>query len=424
MQPKIFHATDHDIDASLIDDDAVYVIKRLKEAGFQAFLVGGSVRDLLIKKKPKDYDISTSARPEQIKHIFQRQCLLIGKRFRLAHIRFGHKILEVSTFRSGENDSDLIVHDNCWGSPEEDVLRRDFTINGLFYDPETHQVIDYVGGWNDIHQHTLRTIGEPAMRFRQDPVRMIRLLKFKARFDFTIDPLAWTALKKCHEEILKSAPARILEEILRMLESGASERFFRLMVETEMLELLFPCLTFFLKGKHGEDVYSMLAIADKINLGNLKRPLDRGVLTACLVFPAVEREIETKFLRHGSFPSFGETLEIVSSLIHGIITSSFSHFPKRLSMLAGFILSTQYRLTPFTGKRLHRPKLFNNKEFDLAMQFLKLRALVTPSHMEAYDWWQHHLHTRDKHPDHLHPPEHVSATSEAIHAFDDGESDE
>ncbi|HEV8052617.1 MAG TPA: polynucleotide adenylyltransferase PcnB, partial [Parachlamydiaceae bacterium] len=188
VQPKIYHATDHDISLALIDPDAIQILKRLKEAGFLAYLVGGSVRDLLVKKQPKDYDISTSARPEQIKQVFQRNCLLIGRRFRLAHIRFGHRIFEVSTFRSGENDSDLIVHDNCWGSPEEDVMRRDFTMNGLFYDPCNHTVIDYVGGWQDIHNNLLKTIGDPVVRFKQDPVRMIRLLKFQSRFDFKIDP--------------------------------------------------------------------------------------------------------------------------------------------------------------------------------------------------------------------------------------------
>ncbi len=144
MQPKTYRAKEHGLDPSLIDLDALYVLEKLRQAGFIAYLVGGSVRDLILRKNPKDFDISTSARPEQIKTIFQRQCLLIGRRFRLAHIRFGHKIIEVSTFRTGENDSDLIVQDNEWGTPEQDVLRRDFTMNGLFYDSADHSIIDYV----------------------------------------------------------------------------------------------------------------------------------------------------------------------------------------------------------------------------------------------------------------------------------------
>ncbi len=189
------------------------------------------MRDLVLKRKPKDFDISTSARPEQVKHVFQRSCLLIGRRFRLAHIRFGHKVIEVSTFRSGENDTDLIIHDNEWGTPEEDVLRRDFTINGLFYNPADHSIIDYVNGWHDIQKGILRTIGDPFTRFKQDPVRMIRLLKFQARIKFNVETKTQKALLACRDEIFKSAPARILEEIFRMLESGSASPFFQLMLE-------------------------------------------------------------------------------------------------------------------------------------------------------------------------------------------------
>ncbi|MFI5344679.1 MAG: hypothetical protein ACHQUC_10735 [Chlamydiales bacterium] len=190
MLPKIYFTTEHGIDPALIDRDALYVLEKLRQAGFVAYLVGGSVRDLLIKRRPKDFDISTSARPEQVKVVFQRQCILIGRRFRLAHIRFGHKIIEVATFRAGENDSDLITQNNVWGTAEQDVMRRDFTINGLFYDSSNHSIIDYVDGWEDVQKNLLRTIGDPKVRFKQDPVRLIRLLKFQARSNFKIDPEA------------------------------------------------------------------------------------------------------------------------------------------------------------------------------------------------------------------------------------------
>lgn len=387
VQPKIYHASDHDISLELIDPDAIQILKRLKEAGFLAYLVGGSVRDLLVKKQPKDYDISTSAKPEQIKQVFQRNCLLIGRRFRLAHIRFGHRIFEVSTFRSGENDSDLIVHDNCWGSPEEDVLRRDFTMNGLFYDPCNHTVIDYVGGWHDIHNNLLKTIGDPVVRFKQDPVRMIRLLKFQSRFDFKIDPPTSLALKKCIQEIVKSSPARILEEIFRMLESGSSAPFFRLLTSSGMLELLFPCLDHFLQGEYGEDVYRLLSTADEINSANSKKPIDRAILLSCLLYPILEREIQMVFLNEGRLPHHGEVLMVTSSLIKGLIISSFAHFPKKLSSEAGFILSTQYRLTPPGGKKFLRSRMSHNKEFDLAVKFLKIRSLADPKLAESYEWW-------------------------------------
>ena len=420
VQPKIYHASDHDIDPALIDADAVYVLKKLKEAGFLAYLVGGGVRDLLLKKVPKDFDISTSARPEQIKQVFQRQCLVIGRRFRLAHVRFGHKIIEVSTFRAGENDSDLIVQDNIWGSPEEDVLRRDFTINGLFYDPVTHTVIDYVGGWNDIHNHLLRTIGDPATRFRQDPVRMLRLLKFRARFGFEIQPQTMQTLSKCSEEIVKSSPARILEEILRMLESGASAPFFRLLSETGMLELLFPFLDHFLVGKHGEDVYNLLSIADKINISLGKKTIDRAILTACLLFPIVERAIYSAYLKDQHIPHYGDIMTVTSSVIKGVLTTSFSNFPKRLSAEVGYILLTQYRLTPLNNKRQQRARLFHNKEFDLALKFLKIRALANNELMEIYEWWNHQKQIAETHSEHHRQPHHPSSEHREHHRHPHG----
>lgn len=399
MQPKIYHASEHDIDSLLIDEDAIFIIKKLNDAGFTAYLVGGSVRDLLLKKTPKDFDISTSARPEQIKQLFQRNCMLIGRRFRLAHIRFGHKIFEVSTFRSGDNDSDLIVHDNAWGTPEEDVLRRDFTMNGLYYDPTSHTVIDFVGGWADIHKRLLRTIGEPSTRFKQDPVRMIRLLKFQARFDFEIDPAAMRGMAKCYHEIVKSSPARILEEILRMLESGSAEPFFRLMTESGLLDLLFPCLNYFLKGNDAQDVYHYLAVADQLNTKNRKKPFDRAILASCLIYPMLEKEIHVKYLKHNTLPHFGEIIALAESLIHGVLTSSFSHFPKKISMLMAFILSTQYRLTPLTGKRHQRPKLLYNNDFLFALNFMHIRSLVDNRLSEDYQWWLDLYHQIERHSD-------------------------
>ena len=183
MRPKIYSKKEHGISIDLFDSDALYAICKLQQAGFQAYVVGGSIRDLLLGHIPKDFDISTSARPEQIKSLFQRQCLLIGRRFRLAHLRFGSKVIETSTFRSGENSDSLILRDNTWGSEEEDVIRRDFTMNALFYDPSREIIIDYVGGVEDIHKKILRSIGNPWVRFKQDPVRMLRCLKFQARFN-------------------------------------------------------------------------------------------------------------------------------------------------------------------------------------------------------------------------------------------------
>lgn len=388
MQPKIYHATDHDIDPSLVDPDALQVVHRLRSAGYAAYIVGGGVRDLLTKKNPKDFDISTSALPEQVKKVFQRQCIIIGRRFRLAHIRFGHKIIEVATFRAGENESDLIVQDNIWGTPEEDVLRRDFTINGLLYDPEAHSVIDYVGGWEDIHQRVLKTIGNPVTRFKQDPVRMIRLLKFRARFGFEIDGECKKALLQTREEIVKSSPARILEEMLRMLESGAAAPFFKLMMDAGLLELLFPELTKCLRGPVGETVFKYLTVIDRIHKNNPRKPADRALLTSCLLYPVLEEAIQNEFLSKGETPNIGDITIVSSQVIKDLLYSAFSHFPRRITTTVGFILTTQYRLTPLSGKRSIRHRLMHLKEFELALKFLKVRALAFEKQMEDYEYWK------------------------------------
>lgn len=388
MRPKTFLASEHDIDHSQIDADALYVVNKLKSAGYTAYLVGGSVRDLLIKRSPKDFDISTSASPEEIKSVFRRGCLLIGRRFRLAHIRFHHKVIEVSTFRSGDNESDLIIRDNTWGTEEEDVIRRDFTINGLFYDPTSHTVIDYVGGWEDIHKKVLRTIGDPAIRFKQDPVRMIRLLKFRARYGLEIEPETKEALIKCRGEITKSSPARILEEILRMLESGASAQFFHLMTQAGILQLIFPSLATFLESESGKKVYDLLGIADQMNKNNRNTRLERSVLTSCLLFPILEEEIDLQFLKKGLRPHLGDIMIVTSSLTKASVTSSFTHFPRRISAIMNSIITNQYRLTPISGKRHYRNKLLRSKEFPLALQFLKIRALANKNLMDAYTTWK------------------------------------
>lgn len=384
MQPKIYFAKEHAIERSSIDIDALTVLERLRHAGYAAYLVGGSVRDLLINKIPKDFDISTSARPEEIKAVFQRQCILIGRRFRLAHIRFGHKIIEVSTFRAGENDSDLIVQDNVWGNAEQDVLRRDFTINGLLYDSSNHSIIDYVGGWEDIQKHVLRIIGDPIVRFKQDPVRLLRLLKFHARYGFNIDASTEAAISTCREEIVKSSPARILEEILRMLESGASAPFFRLLAEHNFLSILFPSLMQAMRTSQGKMIFHYLACADQLHQYKGKNTLDRAVLASCLIYPLLEYELKNEFLNKNRIPHIGEITLTTTSLIREILIQAFSHFPRRISSMMVSILVAQYRITPLTGKRHYREKLFRYKDFDLALHFLKLRALVDEKYVDIY----------------------------------------
>lgn len=405
MEPKIYLSEDHRIDTSLIDTNAIFILKRLRDAGHIAYLVGGSVRDLLLGRSPKDFDISTSATPEETRHLFHRHAILIGRRFRLAHVRFGHKIYEVSTFRTGDIENEgLITRDNEWGTPEQDVMRRDFTINGFFYDHENNAVIDYINGWEDIQSRILRTIGTPEKRFKQDPVRMIRLLKFQARLGFNVEAETLQALRNNHHEILNSSPARILEEFLRMLESGSSSSFFKLMSEEGFLELLFPAIGRFLKSSHGKETFKLLTAADHLHLSNVKETLDRSTLVSCLIFPILEYELVRRYLSQEQTPGYGEILQTIHEIIERTVTSSFSHFPKRLIHSISYILLTQYRLTPLNDRRPLTKRIWQNKECIMALKFLQIRAQAMPHLAEIYDWWEEHYQEESPHGDRLPHP--------------------
>ena len=371
MTPKIFLDTDHPVSQERIDPDAIKVIHRLQKHGFTAYLVGGGVRDLLLNITPKDFDISTNAKPEEVKALF-RNCLLIGRRFRLAHVRFGSKILEVSTFRSGQTKSDdFITHDNVFGTEEQDALRRDFTINGLLYDPEEHAIIDYVDGLKDLDRKILRTIGDPQTRFKQDPIRMIRLLKFKARLDFDIESKTEQALINNVEEIQKSSPDRILGEVFKMLETKATSKFFALLSQYGFTELLFPHLDRFLIPELKQTTFKFLSFADEQEI----YPPEKNVLLACFLYPILEKKIQKYYLEHDKMPHLGEIFSLTRDLIRDTLVLPFPRFPRWMRETIAFILNAQFRLTPLDPKkRARKQRLIGHKKFPLAMRFLGLRA--------------------------------------------------
>jgi poly(A) polymerase len=254
VEPRIVPRESHTLSRRDIDPDALKVLYRLRQSDHIAYLVGGSVRDLLLGRRPKDFDIGTSAHPSQVKKLF-RNCWIIGRRFRLAHVKFGMKVIEVATFRRqvgpGEEvvqdgvpapnpatpeGEHLIHHDNTFGTPEEDALRRDFTINALFYDIATFSVIDYVGGLEDLRAGVVRSIGDPGVRLVEDPVRMLRAIAIAARLDFTIEPELLQAIRTHRHEIAKSSPPRMLEEYYKILRAGASEKTFRGLADVGLLE--------------------------------------------------------------------------------------------------------------------------------------------------------------------------------------------
>src|SRR5262250_1373681 len=243
-EPRVISREEHTVSRRDIDPDALKVLYRLRQGDHIAYLVGGSVRDLLLSRRPKDFDIGTSAHPYQVKKLF-RNCWIIGRRFRLAHVRFGPKVIEVATFRRQVEPGEEVVqdgvpapdphtpegellmhHDNTFGTPDEDAFRRDFTINALFYDIATFSVIDYVDGLADLRAGIVRSIGDPDVRLREDPVRMLRAIALAARLDFVIEPELLGAIRRHRKEIAKSSPARMLEEYYKILRAGSAERTF------------------------------------------------------------------------------------------------------------------------------------------------------------------------------------------------------
>lgn len=276
IEPRVIARAEHTISRQDIDPDALKVLYRLRQFDHIAYLVGGSVRDLLVGRRPKDFDIGTSAHPYQVKRLF-RNCWIIGRRFRLAHVRFGPKVIEVATFRRQLQPGEEIVqegvpvpdpttsegqhllhHDNTFGTPEEDAFRRDFTINALFYDIATFSIIDYVNGMDDLRNGIVRSIGDPEVRFREDPVRMLRAVALAARLDFTIDPPVVDAIRVLRHEIARSSPARLLEEYYKILRSGCAEKIFRGLAGAGLLE---PISAELHRGA-GEPLWRALAALD------------------------------------------------------------------------------------------------------------------------------------------------------------------
>ncbi len=268
VAPTIISRADHVISRQRIDPDALKVLYRLRKFSHTAYLVGGGVRDLLLERRPKDFDIGTSAHPHEVKRIF-RNCWIIGRRFRLAHVKFGNKTIEVATFRrqvpveappaagaapAAGRESDAVAsqhdgnrrarrpirRDNTFGTPEEDAFRRDFTINGLFYDIETFAVIDYVGGMADLRRRLIRCIGDPDERFVEDPVRMLRAISFAARLDFRLDAPVREGIARHREEIRNASPARLVEELYKLLRSGVASRIFKRLSRTGLLRHIAP----------------------------------------------------------------------------------------------------------------------------------------------------------------------------------------
>jgi poly(A) polymerase len=350
-KPTIVPRSEHSLSRRDIDPDALKVLYRLASLNHEAYLVGGSVRDLLLGRKPKDFDVGTDARPNEIRHIF-RNCFLVGKRFRLAHIVFGKKVIETATFRKAprpdavQDEHGLYQYeDNTFGTPQEDALRRDFTVNGLFYDINTFSIIDYVGGLKDLKNKCIRAIGDPNIRFREDPVRMMRAVRFAAKLGFNICSSDQKAIKKYASEIANASLSRLCEEIQRLFVQGATERSIRLAYDYGLLEALLPDLYQWMKASpdHREQVWNALQALDKVSE---TRETSNAVAFAMLFYPMVTHAVEQLRAKTPSGKRFN-TFHARRLAAEKVLSPIVKHyrFPRALWMTAVDILELTDRLT-------------------------------------------------------------------------------
>ena len=371
------------------------MLYRLKNAGYEAYLVGGGVRDLLLGREPKDFDVATNARPEQVEREF-RNCRLIGRRFRLAHVRFGEEIIEVATFRASgaadtEEAADLahdggtgrILRDNIYGTVEEDAERRDFSVNALYYDIRDFSVRDYVGGLPDLRAGTLRLIGDPEQRYREDPVRMLRAVRFAVKLGFRLDPATEAPIAELCPLLAHVPPARMFEEVLKLFMYGFGEQAFEGLRHHRLFAQLFPLSDAALATEEQgfPQVFVAKALASTDARVQQSLPVTPAFLFAALLWEPVRqqaKQLETQ----GMHPA-----EALRRASHEVVEEQVRRvaLPRRFSTPMIEIFQLQARFHQRQGKRPQR--LMTHPRFRAAYDFLVLRAQAGEVEAELADWW-------------------------------------
>ena len=380
----------HPISRKNISSGALRVLYRLNEAGFEAYLVGGAVRDLLLGRQPKDFDVATSATPEQVRQLF-RNCRLIGRRFRLAHVVFGPEIIEVATFRAGDDDGSgdremengRLVRDNVYGTIEEDSIRRDFTANALYYAVSDFTVRDYVGGFDDVSARVLRLIGVPEARYREDPVRMLRAVRLAAKLEFSIDAASAEPIARLAPLLAEASNARLFDESLKLFLAGHSARVFELLERYGLLPHLLPDTATALALDTSGLCRDMLMTA--LRNCDARVAEDKSVapafLFAALLWPAYAQDLQV-LLAQGCDMAVAEqrAADRVTLRQAGRIA-----IPRRFSTPMHEIWWLQSRFSQRQRKRVFR--LLAHPRFRAAFDFLELRASVVPELREEAQWW-------------------------------------
>ena len=403
MAPRIIPRKEHLISRKQVSPNALNTLYRLHRRGFIAYLVGGCVRDLLLARTPKDFDIATNATPGQIKKLF-RNCFLIGRRFKLAHLHFQNEVLEVSTFRRGTLPSDsvnteetgpphrpprhvkdedgMILRDNVFGTPEEDALRRDFTINALAYNIADYSVIDFSTGLSDLQQRIIRPIGDAQVQFTEDPVRMLRAVRFAASHEFTIEPAAWECLCRLASTITRASSARLFEEIQKLFLLGSARRTFSLLEESGLFAALFPVFSQWIY----EDNYRLTLL--DANLESLDQLYRSGTPTSLTLFLAElcgQCLEEDALARHRDGVPYQQALDAACTGFMKEISKTLT-VPRRIGNLLQAILALQPALHRMPPRR--PAAMIMKPEFREALVYLRLAAETKKEFRRPLEWWE------------------------------------
>jgi poly(A) polymerase len=385
-EPLIIPRAQHPLSRALISDNALKVLNRLKDAGYASLLVGGCVRDLMLGREPKDFDVVTDASPEEIRKVFS-SARLIGRRFRLAHVRFGREIIEVATFRAAPppmDDATPEAHDNnVFGNQEEDARRRDFSVNALYYNIRDFSVMDYVGGVTDLQQGILRIIGDAASRYREDPVRMLRAIRFAAKLGFRIDPGTAEPIRELGSLLLNVPPARMFEEVLKLFHGGYAVETFELLRNYGLFRFLFPSTERSLESEEGNFPLTLApqALANTDTRIAEDKPVTPAFLFAALLWEPVRQGAAMR-ASHGM-----RSQEALERAAEEVLHAQLKHvmIPKRFSVPMREIWSMQSRFERRSGQQPFR--LLEHKRFRAAYDFLILRTQAGEADPELGVWW-------------------------------------
>lgn len=385
---------DHKVSRKFISDNALKVLYRLNNAGFAAYLVGGSVRDLLLKRQPKDFDVATDAHPEQIRKIF-RNSRIIGRRFRLVHVYFQDEVIEVSTFRANSEDDlhgveqedlpTMVRSDNTYGTIEEDAWRRDFTVNALYYNIENFSVIDYAGGMLDLKERLIRMIGDPTQRFHEDPVRLLRAIRLSAKLGFKVEPQTEAPLFNLPNLLWHVAPARLFDEILKLFFEGNAIVTYKSLLHYGYMRFLFPITYDALKERHNKMDTKLIELAMEATDKRFAegKSLNPGFLMSILLWPAVQLRLDDKQRHHKKL--YQSLLIAIDDVLDKELQTV--SIPKRLTGMMRAVWLLQSHLLRRRGRRVFRT--LSHRYFRAAFDFLELRVASGEERFrDVYDWWK------------------------------------